>query len=105
MNVTVLYAVLGVLIVAVPAFFIVGRKTGAAAEHRRQAQAKATAEETGKRIITDAGREAENLRKSAVVAGKEELIRLREAFEQEIRGRRAEVRRLLPPAKRGEPVG
>ncbi|MGH7636260.1 MAG: ribonuclease Y [Gemmatimonadaceae bacterium] len=91
MNVTVLYAVLGVLIVAVPAFFIVGRKTGAAAEYRRQAQAKATAEETGKRIVTDAEREAENLRKSAVVAGKEELIRLREAFEQEIRGRRAEV--------------
>ena len=91
MNVTVLYAVLGVLVVAVPAFFIAGRKTGAAAEQRRQAQAKATAEETSKRIIAEAEREAENLRKSAVVAGKEELIKLREAFEQEIRGRRAEV--------------
>ena len=91
MNVTVLYAVLGVLVVAVPAFFIAGRKTGAAAERRRQAQAKATAEETSKRIISDAERESENLRKSAVVAGKEELIKLRESFEQEIRGRRGEV--------------
>jgi ribonuclease Y len=91
MNVTVLYAVLGVLVVAVPAFFVVGRRTGATAERRRQAQAKATAEETSKRIISDAEREAENLRKSAVVAGKEELIKLRESFEQEIRGRRAEV--------------
>ena len=91
MNVTVLYAVLGVLVVAVPAFFIVGRKTGVAAEHRRQAQAKATAEESARRILTEAEREAENLRKSAVVAGKEELIKLRESFEQEIRGRRAEV--------------
>ena len=91
MNVTVLYAVLGVLVVAVPAFFIVGRKTGAGAELRRQAQARTTAEETSRRIIADAEREAENLRKSAVVAGKEELIKLREAFEQEIRGRREEV--------------
>ena len=91
MNVTVLYAALGVLILAVPAFFIAGRRTGAAAEQQRQAQAKATAEETSKRIISEAEREAENLRKSAVVAGKEELIKLRESFEQEIRGRRSEV--------------
>jgi ribonuclease Y len=91
MNVTVLYAALGVLVVAVPAFFIVGRRTGAAAEHKRQAQAKATAEDTARRILSEAEREAENLRKSAVVAGKEELIRLRESFETEIRGRRSEV--------------
>ena len=91
MNVTVLYAALGVLILAVPAFFIAGRKTGSSAEQQRQAQAKATAEETSKRIIAEAEREAENLRKSAVVAGKEELIKLRESFEQEIRGRRSEV--------------
>src|SRR5687768_15824994 len=93
MNVTMLYAALGVLILAVPAFFIAGRKTGAAAEQQRQAQAKATAEETSKRIISDAEREAENLRKSAVVAGKEELIKLRETFELEVRGRRTEVER------------
>src|SRR5688572_24282232 len=91
MNVTMLYAALGVLILAVPAFFIAGRKTGAAAEQQRQAQAKATAEETAKRIVSDAEREAENVRKSAVVAGKEELIKLRETHEADIRGRRVEV--------------
>src|SRR5688500_20134464 len=91
MNVTVLYAALGVLILAVPAFFIAGRRTGTAAEQQRQAQAKATAEEISKRIISEAEREGENLRKSAVVAGKEALIKLRESFAQEIRGRRSAV--------------
>ena len=91
MNGTVLYAVLGVLAAAVPAFFILGRRTGVGAEHQRQLAAKATAEETAKRIVGDAERESENLRKSAVVAGKEELIKLRETFEGEIRGRRTEV--------------
>jgi ribonuclease Y len=93
MSVIVLYAVLGVLAVAVPAFFFVGTRTGASAERRRQAEAKATAEETAKRIVSDAEREAENLRKSAVVAGKEELIKLRETHETDIRGRRVEVER------------
>jgi ribonucrease Y len=91
MNVTVLYAVLGVLAAAVPAFFILGRRSGVAGEHRRQLDAKATAEETSRRIVAEAEREAENLRKSAVVAGKEELIKLRETFESEVRGRRTEV--------------
>ena len=91
MNVTVLYAVLGVLAVAVPAFFFVGTRTGRAAERRRQAEAKSTAEETAKRIVSDAEREAENVRKSAVVTGKEELIKLRETHEADIRGRRVEV--------------
>lgn len=88
------YAVLGVLLViASPALFIVGRKAGTRTEHERQLAAKATAEETSKRIIGEAEREAENLRKSAVVSGKEELIKLRENFESEVRGRREEVER------------
>jgi ribonuclease Y len=93
MSSTVLLAALGVAILAVPAFFFLGRKLGTAAELRRQANAKATAEETAKRILSEADREAETLRKSAVVAGKEELIKLRESFEVEIRGRRTEVER------------
>ncbi|HET7631790.1 MAG TPA: ribonuclease Y [Gemmatimonadaceae bacterium] len=94
MNQTVLIAVLGALvIVASAAFFIIGRNAGRSGEHRRQVEAKATAEELGKRLVADAEREAENLRKSAVVSGKEELIKLRESFEQEIRGRREEVER------------
>jgi len=86
-----LLAALGVAILALPALFVWGRMAGATGERRKQAAAKATAEETGNRIVSEAEREAENLRKSAVVAGKEELIKLRESFEGEARGRRAEV--------------
>src|SRR5712692_6350821 len=93
MNETALLAALGVSVLALPALFFGGRRMGAASEFRRQAAAKATAEETAKRIVSEAEREAENLRKSAVVAGKEELIKLRETFESEARGRRTEVER------------
>ncbi len=93
MNFTAIIAVLGAVVVASPAFFIIGRHAGGSTERRRQAEAKATAQELAKRVVEDAEREAENLRKSAVVAGKEELIKLRETFEQEARGRRDEVER------------
>ena len=93
MNKVALLAALGVVVLASPALFVLGRKTGRNAERARQAAAKATAEETSKRVIADAEREAETLRKSAVVAGKEELIKLRETFETEVRGRRSEVER------------
>jgi ribonuclease Y len=91
MNEFALLAALGVSVVALPALFFAGRRTGTSAERARQAAAKATAEETSKRIIGEAEREAENLRKSAVVSGKEELIKLRETHEGEIRGRRGEI--------------
>ncbi|HET7188186.1 MAG TPA: Rnase Y domain-containing protein, partial [Gemmatimonadaceae bacterium] len=88
-------AALGVLVIASPAFFFLGRKSGVGvgreAELERQAAAKATAEETAKRILADAEREVETMRKSAVVTGKEEVMRLREDAEQELRGRRAIV--------------
>ncbi len=93
MNVYAIIAALGTLIVAGPASFIFGRSRGRGAERQRQLDAKSTAEETSKRIVGDAEKEAENLRKSAVVTGKEEVIRLREAFEKEVRGRREEVER------------
>jgi ribonuclease Y len=93
MNVTAIIAALGVLFIAAPAFFILGRKNGTASENARQSTAKSTAEETSKRIIGDAERESENVRKSALVSGKEELMKLRENFETEIRGRRVEVER------------
>jgi ribonuclease Y len=44
-------------------------------------------------LVGEAEREAETLRKGAVVAGKEEVIRLREAFEGETRSRRDEIER------------
>ena len=89
----ILAAAIGVVIIASAAFFFLGRRIGVGAEIKRLAAAKGTAEETAKRIVSDAEREAENLRKSAIVAGKEELIKLREKFEQEVRGRREEVER------------
>jgi ribonucrease Y len=93
MNSTALMAALGVAILALPALFFLGRRSGASGAVRRQLAAKATAEETARRIVSEAEREAETLRKSAVVAGKEELIKLRESFEAEVRGRRTDVER------------
>jgi ribonuclease Y len=93
MNVIAIIAALGVFIVASPAFFFLGRKIGGGAERERQMAAKATAEETSRRIIGEAEREAENLKKSALVSGKEELIKLRENFELDVRGRRTEIER------------
>src|SRR5436190_12216817 len=89
----ILAAALGALVIASAAFFFLGRRIGVAAEVKRLTVTKSTAEETAKRIISDGEREAENLRKSAIVSGKEELIKLREKFEQEVRGRREEVER------------
>ena len=92
MNDTLLIAALGVLVVvASAAFFVIGRNTGRAAEVRRQAGAKATAEETSKRIVGEAERDAESLKKSALLSGREELMKLREGWEAEARARREEV--------------
>jgi ribonucrease Y len=87
-------AVLGVLVVVAAAVsFIIGQKIGRSAEIARQSASKATAEETAKRIVGEAERDAESMRKSAVISGKEELIKLREAWEVEARHRRDEVER------------
>ena len=95
MNDMALFAVLGVFLVASPAFFFLGRTMGAGAGRRaeieRHAAAKTTAEETAKRIISEAEREVETSRKSAVISGKEEVMKLRETAEQEMRSRRALV--------------
>ncbi|HMJ19691.1 MAG TPA: ribonuclease Y [Gemmatimonadaceae bacterium] len=80
-------------VIASAVFFFVGKRFGGRTELKRQAQAHTTAEETAKRLVGDAQREAESLRKTAVLAGKEELIRLREEWELEVRGRREEVER------------
>jgi ribonuclease Y len=80
-------------VIASAVSFYIGRRVGGRAEVRRQKQAHATAEEAAKRIVDDAQREAESLRKAAVISGKEELIRLREEWEVEVRGRREEVER------------
>jgi ribonuclease Y len=92
-------ALLGVLVAlgaAVGAFVYgkgAGRTIGRVEEVERQRAAQATAEESARRILAEAEREAEATRKSAVVSGKEELLRLREAQDAEVRGRREEVER------------
>jgi ribonuclease Y len=94
MKSTALSAALGVLvIIASAAFFFFGKRLGHAAERQAQALAKGTAEQTATRIVGEAEREAESLRKSAVISGKEELIKLRENWEVEARRRREEVER------------
>jgi ribonucrease Y len=95
MNDMALIAVLGALVIALPAVFVFGRRSGIGVGQRgeleRQRAAKSSAEEIAKRLVDDAEREAETLRKTAVLAGKEELIRLRESAEQELRARRTAV--------------
>jgi len=71
--------------------FIVGRRTGKDTEVRARKAAGDTAEQLVKRILGDAEREADGLRKQSVLAGKEEAMRAREEWEAEARRRRAEV--------------
>jgi ribonuclease Y len=89
----ILAAGIALFVIASAVLFFIGRKLGGRGELRRQRQAHTTAEETSKRIVSEAEREAESLRKTAVLTGKEELIRLREGWEVEVRGRREEVER------------
>ncbi|MBA3672102.1 MAG: ribonuclease Y, partial [Gemmatimonadaceae bacterium] len=95
MDSQAILAALGAFVIASPAFFLVGRRSGAIHGRRfeleRQAAAKSTAEQTATRLIGEAEREVETMRKSAVVTGKEEVMRLREEAEQELRGRRSAV--------------
>ena len=93
MTETAILAAVGIVLIAAAAavFFVFGKRAGTRAELSRQAQAKATAEETARRILEDAAREADSLRKTAVLTGKEELIHLREDWELEARKRREEI--------------
>ena len=85
---------LGVLGVAGSAVaFVVGRRTGRETEVRARMAAGDTAEQLVKRMLGDAEREAEGLRKQSLLAGKEEAMRSREEWEAEARRRREEVER------------
>lgn len=94
MNSFPLAAVVGAIGAVVAALaFVLGRRSGVSGERDQQRRAHTTAEETAKRLLDEAQRESETLRKGAVVAGKEELIGLRESFDQEMRERRGELER------------
>ncbi len=89
-----LWALVGALgVVAAVMAFVLGRTSGRTIELSAQQRAKATAEETAARVLDEARREAETIRKGAVVAGKEEVIQRREAHEAEIRTRRVDIER------------
>src|SRR5215207_4598813 len=93
MTVTVTTAALGVLVlIASAVFFFFGRRAGAARELQRQESLLATGEHGARRLMADAEQEAERLRKSALLAGKEELIRSREEWEAEARRDREDKR-------------
>ena len=95
MNEMAILAALGAFVIASPAFFFFGRRTGIGAgrqgELDRQRSAKIDAEHLASQLVDDAKREVETMRKTAVLSGKEEVMQLREAAEQELRGRRATV--------------
>jgi len=94
MNETAIMAASGaLLVVASAAFFFLGQRSGGRAEKKRHVEARTTAEETAQRILDDAQRESDSLRKSAVVSGKEEMLKLREQWEQESSKRREEIER------------
>ncbi len=94
-NIGLLEVAVGVLLIVLASatFFFFGRVRGRAREIAAQQAANTTAQEASKRVLSEAGREAESLRKNAVIAGKEEVIKLRETWEGEQRRRRDEVER------------
>lgn len=79
------------LVIIIGVFFALGRKTGATAERTRQSVARVTAKEAAARIVGDAEREAETIKKQAELAGKEEIIHAREQFDAEVRKRREDI--------------
>lgn len=72
---------------------VAGALAGRALERARLRRARATAEEQSSQIIAAAGQEAETLRKSATLAGKEEAFRSKEEWEREEVRRREELER------------
>ncbi|MDQ6736651.1 MAG: ribonuclease Y [Gemmatimonadota bacterium] len=80
-----------VLVAGCGLFFVAGRRAGVKGEAERQKVAGTSAEQTAKRVRDEAERDAQALRKTAVLEGKEELIRLREEWEAEARKRREDV--------------
>ena len=90
-SVLILAAALLVAGFAVAVSLAVGQRRGRAAEQQRQASLGQSAEESSRRVIAEAERQAETVRKTAVLAGKEELMSLREALELDLRERRSEA--------------
>lgn len=69
----------------------VGGKLGRVAERDARNAARETAEQMAKRIVAEAERDAEALKKQAVLSGKEDVMKAREEWEAEARHRRGEI--------------
>jgi ribonuclease Y len=94
MGTTALLALSGLgVVVAAVAAFLAGRANGRGTLLKEQEAALTTAEHRVRSLVGDAEREADSLRKSAVLAGKEELLKLREQQEADLRGRREVLER------------
>jgi len=95
MNVPLFVAIAigAVFFAAIPIAFVFGKKSGRAAEDAARRTAGEAADQIGKKIRAEAERDADAARKQAVLSGKEEVMKVREAWEQEARKRREEVER------------
>jgi ribonucrease Y len=86
---TILIALVAALVAGLAGFF-----AGWRVHHGRLRAARATAEDEAARIVGAGQEEAERLRKAEVLAGKEEALRAREAWEREEGRRRDDIDRL-----------
>jgi ribonucrease Y len=86
---TILIALVAALVAGLAGFF-----AGWRVHHGRLRAARATAEDEAARIVGAGEEEAERLRKAEVLAGKEEALRAREAWEREEGRRRDDIDRL-----------
>ncbi len=83
---------LGVLFaVGTPIAWVFGKKSGRAAEDAARRAAGEAADQVAKKIVAEAEREADAARKQAILSGKEEVMKVRETWEQEARKRREEL--------------
>ncbi len=71
--------------------WVFGKKSGRAAEDAARRAAGEAADQVAKKIVAEAERDADAARKQAVLSGKEEVMKVREAWEQEARRRREEI--------------
>ncbi len=83
-------AALGAAVLAGAAFYFVGRRV----ERRLAEKAARSAEHQAGRLIADARRDAEATKAEAILAGKEEVMRSREDWERDEKGRREEIVRI-----------
>jgi ribonucrease Y len=86
-------AIGAVLVAALPIAFVFGRRTGRTLEEAARRAAGEAAEQVARRIVGEAERDADSLKKQALLTGKEEVMQVREAWEAEARKRREEVER------------